>query len=189
MLVVVDLNGTLLHRQYPHEYTLRPGAREFVGHCLDSFTLVIWSSASPRNVEKMCQLLFSPEQLRRVAAVWGRDSFGLSEGDYMFNPQVYKRLGLLWDDGRVQASHPRHLDGGSDEWGQRNTVLVDDSAEKARSEPYNLVEVPKFAGDLKRIGEDTVLSRVSGYLDELRFQTNVSAYMRSHPFKADSRSP
>jgi hypothetical protein len=52
--------------------------------------------------------------------------------------------------------------------------------EKARSEPYNLVQVPEYTGDSENC--DT-LKHVAEYLYRLRGQTNVSAYIREHPFK------
>jgi hypothetical protein len=62
-----------------------------------------------------------------------------------------------------------------------NTVLIDDSNEKAVSEPYNLVEVPEFA-DPEAQKDEEVLREVRRYLNVLGFEIDVSAYMRERPF-------
>ncbi|KAI0434545.1 HAD-like domain-containing protein [Xylaria sp. FL1042] len=179
LLVVIDLNGTLLHRPHRHSPTRfveRPHARSFLSYCVNTFTVVIWSSARPANADNMCKRLLTPEDRAKVVAVWGRDSFGLSKADYNQRVQCYKRLTKLWNDPVVAASHPA-----GEKWSQLNTVLVDDSMEKARSEPFNLIQIPDFTGDAKEPG--FVLPQVHDYLNYCSQQTNVSAYMRNQPFK------
>ncbi|KAI0119902.1 HAD-like domain-containing protein [Nemania sp. FL0031] len=181
MLVVVDLNGTLLHRpnrRDPTRFVERPYARPFLSYCVNTFTVVIWSSARPDNVSNMCRQLLTPEDRSKVVAVWGRDSFGLSKNDYNQRVQCYKRLTALWNDPVIAASHPMAANG--EKWNQSNTVLVDDSLEKARSEPFNLIQIPEFAGDAEEPG--FVLPQVHDYLNTCSQQANVSAYMKSQPF-------
>ncbi|KAI1079356.1 HAD-like domain-containing protein [Whalleya microplaca] len=181
ILVVIDLNGTLLFRPSrldPTTFIERPHARTFLAYCIEAFTVVIWSSAKPRNVYKMASQLLTKPQQSRVVAIWGRDSFGLTFEDYNSRTQCYKRLSKLWDDPRVAASHPDAARG--TRWSQKDTVLVDDSAEKARSEPYNLVEVPEFIGDPN---EPVMLPQVHDYLNELSRQVDISTYIRTSPFK------
>ncbi|KAL2135341.1 hypothetical protein VTI74DRAFT_8867 [Chaetomium olivicolor] len=182
ILVIIDLNGTLLYRpqkRSPSKFVERPLARTFLQHVLAKHHVVIWSSARPENVERMCAQLLSRSDLDRVIAVWGRDRFGLTRDDYNRRTQCYKRLTRLWSDPVVGASHPNAAQGGM--WDQGNTVLIDDSAEKARSEPHNAVTLPEFAGDVKE--QPQVLALVEKYLDELAWQGDVSAYMRMRPFK------
>ncbi|KAK1989448.1 phosphoprotein phosphatase [Colletotrichum cereale] len=199
ILVVMDLNGTLLHRPNRRQATSfveRPHARRFLQYCLDTFHVVVWSSARPGNVQSMCdQLLLGPPgggaggggqadrgaYRRRVLAVWGRDRFGLSDADYKLRVQVYKRLDMVWRETDVQAAHPDAAYGGC--WDQSNTVLVDDSLEKARSEPYNLLQIPEFFGDADEPGY--VVPQVHDYLNTLCYQSDVSAYMRENPFKVN----
>ena len=79
----------------------------------------------------------------------------------------------------MQNSHP-----GSDrgeKWDQSNTILVDDSIEKARSEPHNLLEIPEFVGMNQEMSE--VLPQVHDYLNELCYQSDVSSYVKSRPFE------
>ncbi|AEO63257.1 uncharacterized protein THITE_2108247 [Thermothielavioides terrestris NRRL 8126] len=202
LLVVIDLNGTLLHRpnkRSPTKFIERPLARAFLRHCIDTYHVVIWSSARPENVQRMCAQLLPPAYLARVVAVWGRDRFGLTPADYARRTQCYKRLTRLWADPAVRAAHPQSgatgWPAGPRCWDQGNTVLIDDSAEKARSEPHNAVTLPEFAGDLaaeqqlqpweeELEGEDSqqVLARVAKYLGVLAWQVDVSAYIRARPF-------
>ncbi|KAL2195047.1 HAD-like domain-containing protein [Corynascus similis CBS 632.67] len=180
-LVVIDLNGTLLyrpHRRNPSRFVERPHARDFLRRCIDQHHVVIWSSARPENVRRMLSQLLSPDYLSRVIAVWGRDRFGLTEYDYNQRTQCYKRLTRLWEDPIVAASHPQAADGIA--WNQANTVLIDDSAEKARSEPHNAVTLPEFVGDLNE--RPRVLPLVEEYLDTLTMQLDVSTYIKVNPF-------
>ncbi|KAI5865442.1 HAD-like protein [Durotheca rogersii] len=188
ILVVIDLNGTLLfrpnRRKQPTAFVKRPYAREFLSYCIDTFAVAIWSSARPSNVSQMCQQLMTPEYRERVVAVWGRDRFNLSELDYNARVQCYKRLSILWGDPAVAESHPQAATGGR--WSQRDTVLVDDSLEKGRSEPHNLICIPEFSGNDDDGGDnnapDTILPQVHDYINECSFQSDISAFMYSQPF-------
>lgn len=183
LLVVIDLNGTLLHRPNrasPSKFVARPHAAAFLSYCIRTFWVVIWSSARPANVRSMCaRLIPEPELSGRVVAVWGRDRFGLSADDFNRRVQCYKRLTRVWEDDVVARSHPAYAQGGR--WTQGNTVLVDDSIEKARSEPHNLLQIPEFAGDVNEKPE--ILPQVHDYLNELCFQSDVSTYIRKYPYK------
>lgn len=185
ILVVIDLNGTVLYRpnrrHNPTGFVERAHARAFLRYCIETFLVVIWSSATPRNVHRMCEQLLSSEQRDRVVAIWGRDRFGLAPKDYEDRVVCYKRLTTLWADPAVQASHPEAAQGKG--WDQSNTLLIDDTIEKARAEPYNLVEVPEFAGETDERGD--VLAQVHDYINTCALQTDISAYIRTHPFRAD----
>ncbi|KAF7875031.1 hypothetical protein EAF04_002203 [Stromatinia cepivora] len=181
LLVVIDLNGTLLYRpnrKNPTKFTARPHAEKFLQYCIDTFSVIIWSSAKSQNVIPMCQTILTPKLRQKVIAIWGRETFGLTGMDYNMRVQCYKRLTKLWNDPKIAASHPDAQNGGR--WDQTNTVLIDDSSEKARSEPYNLIEIPEFFGDDKEVGD--VLPQVHDYLNFLSMHENVSAAIRHSPF-------
>lgn len=181
LLVVIDLNGTLLYRpnrKNPTKFTARPHAEKFLQYCVDTFSVIIWSSAKSQNVIPMCQTILTPKLRQKVIAIWGRETFGLTGQDYNMRVQCYKRLTKLWGDPKIAASHPDTQNGGR--WDQTNTVLIDDSSEKARSEPYNLIEIPEFFGDDKEVGD--VLPQVHDYLNFLSMHENVSATIRHSPF-------
>lgn len=185
LLVVIDLNGTILFRpdrRKSHSFRRRPHADTFVSYCVETFWVVFWSSARPENVRRMVELLVSPAQLDKVVAVWGRDRFGLTPEDYNARTQCYKRLTALWDDPAVRASFPADRPGYEGKcWDQGNTVLIDDSVEKARSEPHNAITIPEFTGDMNESLD--ILPKVHDYLNELCFQEDVSTYVRANPFK------
>ena len=180
ILVIIDLNGTLLHRpsrKRPSHFVERPHARDFLAYCLDTFYVVIWSSARPDNVRNMVNQLLSPAQVQRCVLVWARDTFGLAPADYDSRVQCYKRLTRVWADEGLQGTHPAAATGGK--WDQTNTVLVDDSLEKGRSEPFNILSVPEFSGNE---GLD-VLPQVHDYLNALCYRSDISSYMRQSQFK------
>lgn len=185
MLVIIDLNGTLLHRpskKDPSRFTERPHARAFLTYCIDTFHVMIWSSARERNVSAMCDSLLTPAQRDRVLAIWNRGNFGLSPADYSNRVQCYKRLTRVWAAEGIASAHPN---GGG--WDQGNTVLIDDSFEKARSEPFNAIQIPEFLG---AEGEgNAVLPQVHDYLNTLACQQDISMYIRAHPFKAEGVLP
>lgn len=179
ILVVMDLNGTLLYRKnkrVPSKFVVRTHTQEFLWYCLDTFVVAVWSSARPQNVNSMVDQLFTPEQRKKLAAVWGRDTLGLSKVDYNAKVQVYKRLDKLWHDPKVVAASGQR-------WDQTNTVLVDDSTEKARSHPFNAIALPEFKGDLH--GDGLVLPQVHDYLNACAQQRDISSFIRSNPFAFD----
>lgn len=181
LLVVIDLNGTLLYRpnrKNPTKFVARPHAVRFLRYCIDTFTVVIWSSARPENVRNMCDAILTPEMRGKIAAIWARDKFNFTPQDYNLRVQCYKRLTTLWNDEAIQKAHAQYETGGR--WDQTNTVLVDDSINKGRSEPFNLIEIPEFFGNGKETGD--ILPQVHDYLNRLAMHSNVSSYMRSCPF-------
>lgn len=66
-------------------------------------------------------------------------------------------------------------------------MLVDDSVEKGQSEPYNLVLIPEYEGNAYEKGD--ILPQVHDYLNQLSLHSNVSAYMREFPFRAQAQGP
>ncbi|KAI0600461.1 HAD-like domain-containing protein [Biscogniauxia sp. FL1348] len=182
ILVIFDLNGTLLHRPnrfFASRFIERPYTRTFLEYCIKTFTVAIWSSTRPENIRKMLSQILTPELQSQVVAIWGRDKFGLTPEDYRQRVQCYKRLTLLWDTPEVAEAHPDFLNGGR--WSQKDTVLVDDSSEKSRAQPYNLLRVPEFEGDSYE--PNFILPQVHDYLNECSRQENVSAYIKANPFK------
>ncbi|KAI9746539.1 MAG: hypothetical protein M1818_000252 [Claussenomyces sp. TS43310] len=193
VLLVMDLNGTLLHRpnrQEPSVFVERPCTGQFLHYVFSNFSVMVWSSARPENVAKMCNQLFPAAQRKALVAEWGRDRLGLSREDYIRRVQVYKRLELVWNDESIQRAHPSAAQGKY--WDQSNTILLDDSLEKARSEPHNLLPIPEFCGNpsyggrrKKPHGED-ILRKVAEYLDLVKVQTDVSSFMRAQPFRSEN---
>ncbi|TVY86767.1 putative FCP1 homology domain-containing protein, partial [Lachnellula willkommii] len=170
------------NRTRPHHFVARPHAHRFLQYCIDTFRVVIWSSARPENVAAIVDSIIAAPLKQRCVAIWGRDRFNLTAADFNTRVQCYKRLGTVWADPGVARSHPDFHSGAR--WDQSNTVLVDDSVEKGRSEPFNIVPLPEYFGD-ENEGSD-ILPQVHDYLNQLSLHSNVSAYMRSHPFMAQA---
>ena len=192
LLIVMDLNGTLVYRPNRHSTRVvpRPYLPQFLAHILSTSVVMVWSSARPQNVDRMCSQVFTPQQRGQLVARWARDKLGLTQAQYDAKLQVYKRLAPVWNDAAIASKHPGARFGAR--WGQHDTVLLDDSVLKASSEPYNCLVVPEFAikvssrGEGDGGGEDggsaPVLKQVAGYLSCLAHQADVSAYMRTTPF-------
>ncbi|KAK5132480.1 hypothetical protein LTR08_009026 [Meristemomyces frigidus] len=178
LLVVLDLNGTLLYRtkRGGSIFVARPRVSEFLHYLLTNHKVMVWSSARPGNVAPMCAQLFTEGQRLELVSVWARDKFKMSKEHYDKKVQVYKQLSWIWADHIVASSCVNGR-----EWSQENTVLIDDSVEKAASEPHNLIQIEDFEGTEQQMKTD-VLGQVVGYLEKLKYERDVSAYMRCQPF-------
>ncbi|KXL50679.1 hypothetical protein M433DRAFT_150750 [Acidomyces richmondensis BFW] len=179
LLVVLDLNGTLLHRErarHNARFTLRSNAEWFLDYLFRHHKVMVWSSATPRSVEAICGKIFNDEQRKELLAIWTRVNFDLTKRQYKEKVQVYKQLSKIWTHPKLRRGHPIQ----DESWTQENTVLIDDSREKAVSEPYNHIEVDEFVGPARQKAQST-LEQVKEYLEVLKWQKNVSAYIRRHP--------
>ena len=185
LLVILDLNGTLLCRTKGKSAagslapTLRPGLREFLAYLLSNFKAMIWTSARPENAARMVNAAFKEDEKEKLLAIWGRDTLGLTQAQYNAKVQVYKVLGRAWE-GEFMVYHPDQPD--SIVFDQTNTVLFDDSIEKAVGHPYNLIHIPEFLATKAQNESDVVLCQCIDYLEEVKWQSNVSAFIRQYPF-------
>ncbi|KAL8909632.1 MAG: hypothetical protein Q9207_000130 [Kuettlingeria erythrocarpa] len=187
LLVVLDLNGTLLYRPVASShYKPRPSLQLFLTHCLANYSLLIWSSATPHNVRTICSRIFTSTERKTLLGEWARDTLDLTPQQYAAKIQVFKRLDRIWNNDSMQRAHPHYLNGGR--WSQENTLLLDDSALKASAQPYNAVVVPEFAkGDsiAKQNNGPDVLGQVVSYLETARTHNDVSSFVRKRPFKVN----
>ncbi|KAL8928006.1 MAG: hypothetical protein Q9208_002081 [Pyrenodesmia sp. 3 TL-2023] len=187
LLVVLDLNGTLLYRPVgSSHHRPRPSLQLFLTHCLANYSLLIWSSATPHNVTTICSRIFTPVERKLLLGEWARDTLGLTSQQYAAKVQVFKRLDRIWNHDGIQHAHPDYVSGGR--WSQENTLLLDDSARKASAQPYNAVVVPEFAKEdsmaKQKEGPD-VLGQVVSYLETARMYNDVSSFVRMRPFKVN----
>jgi len=127
----------------------------------------------------MVNATFSKKEREKLLATWARDTLGLTNAQYNAKVQVYKTLDRVWE-GEFMIS-PRSK---PDEavFDQTNTVLFDDSTEKAVAHPYNLVKIPEFKATHGQKRNDRALSQCIDYLDTLKWESNVSAFICNHPF-------
>ena len=181
LLIILDLNGTLCERTRSGDVHHRPGLAPFLKYCLQNHKVMIWSSARGYNVTRVCSLLFSDVQRQKLVARWGRETLGLSAAEFGEKVQVYKRLHVLWAAETVQQSHPQAGEGGT--WDQRNTVLIDDSEEKAASEPFNHLAIPEYSTARNRVERKApALVKVVEYLEQARRYSDVSTFIQIKRF-------
>lgn len=100
--------------------------------------------------------------------MWARDTLGLNPRDYNRKVQTYKDLDWLWKQDQILRVK---------RFSQHDTVIIDDSLEKLKQHPFNLIPVPEYTGELYESGQDTTLFQVMQYLERLRYCSNVSAYL------------
>jgi hypothetical protein len=187
LLVVLDLNGTLIFRpsrSQPTRLVSRPFLKPFLRYLFDNFSVIVWSSARPENVKVIVENVLDKDLRSMLLACLARDSFGLSSEHYTQNVQVYKDLNIIWSKEEIQRQIPDYEFG--KRFGQHNTILIDDSILKASAQPYNLLQIPEFAASEEDMKSD-VLREVAGYLEVLKMQWDVSKFMRKEPFEANGR--
>ncbi|GAB7340657.1 hypothetical protein MBLNU457_7052t1 [Dothideomycetes sp. NU457] len=172
LLIILDLNGTCVHRpRSASPGTSRPHLQPFLEHLFEYHDVMVWSSAMPKNVIKMCRNIFTPEQLQKLVAMWTREDLRLGR---LIATRIkgHKQLTWVWE-----ALNPLKKDK-SWLYDQTNTVLIDDTRLKAAAEPWNLLEVPEWDGHDQ---EDDILERAREYIELLRWTRDVSQYLHKHP--------
>ena len=178
LLVILDLNGVLAFRKKRTKgYHPRPNLDPFLDYLFANHHVMIWSSGMPENVERIMEKMLTPEQREKLVAIWSRDKLRIPPNLFAEKVQVYKQLSWVWEDPTLRTNAPL---GG---WSQRDTVLVDDSIDKAAAEPHNLIQVDEFINSAAQ-KENTTLLEVIDYLERIRWHENVSAEMRVAPFVA-----
>lgn len=176
LLVVLDLNGVLaIRKKRTKSYTPRPQLAPFLDYLFANHHVMIWSSGMPENVERIMARMLSEERQQQLVAIWSRDKLRLPAHLFAEKVQVYKQLSWIWEDPNLQLDAPL---GG---WSQRDTVLIDDSIDKAAAEPYNLIKVDEYTG-IPAQNDNMTLLHVIAYLEHIRWYENVSAEMRAAPF-------
>lgn len=192
LLVILDLNGVLVHRgRGKTAHTPRADLSRFLDYLFATHHVMVWSSGMGPNVEVICRRVFGARYYAQLAGVWARDSLHLPPHLFAQNVQVYKRLRWVWESATLQqkaASAACACGRAAGAYTQRNTVLVDDSLEKAIAEPFNLIRVDEFAGQDEPVDSQGrgVLMRVVDYLERLKWVDDVSAHMAREPFQPNS---
>ena len=185
ILVILDLNGTLLYRPSRNNTKMiaRPFLAPFLRYLFSNFAVMVWSSARPQNVAALVDQALEDDLKKSLVAQWARGHFNLKPEHYNANVQVYKNLDLVWSKDEIQKQHPDYETGGR--FGQHNTVLIDDTILKASAQPHNLLQISEFSATKQQMQEDK-LRDVAGYLDVLRTQQDVSKFIKREPFQHDS---
>ncbi|KAF8312118.1 hypothetical protein DL93DRAFT_2082527, partial [Clavulina sp. PMI_390] len=153
----------------------------------ETMQAMIWSSAQPGNVANMVDVAFG-EDKESLKRVWARDTLGLSQADFSRKVQTVKNFDRLWE------GLPAPPDG-EEQFSAVDTILLDDSALKAHMQPFNHLILHEYDAETRRADVDAVTSHteestdppivdqtllaVIGVLDEMSWQTNVAAWVRS----------
>lgn len=191
LLIILDLNGTLIHRKsrkFPPSFAKRPELDVFLNRLMQKHRVMVWSSSQPKTVEAVCAGIFPEARVNLLAAVWARDKLGLSKRQYTEKVQVYKQLEKVWADESIQARYPKNFARQEDDegrWNQSNTVLIDDSKLKAAGQPYNILEIPEFTDD-PALDDGHVLQNVWTRIKQLSMIDDVSRMIRTWESSPDA---
>lgn len=186
LLVVLDLNGTLLAREkgQPQHMMKRPGVDALLEYLFNNHVVMVCTSATGHNAKDMVKKLLTEEQQTKLVTIRARHTFGLTQQQYATKVQIYKNLEDIWEDPVVDSAIPP----GADAWSMANTVLIDDTILKAKAQPHNLIQVPQFEyttiqGGKKakaklKAREEAIMKSVQEKLDVLKYQANVASLVR-----------
>lgn len=188
-LVILDLNGTLLCRalaarseksvyEASRNPIPRPGLHNFLKYIFANFSVMVFSSSKPHNVQAMLSAIMNEEQKKALIACWTRVDMKLTKHQFDRKVQTYKNLDTVWEKIHHDST------GKPVSWSQYNTIIVDDSKTKCAAHPYNHIAVSDFvAKSHSNIPKDIELACVIRYLKHLKSVPNVSYYIYKFPFK------
>ncbi|KAG6850266.1 hypothetical protein H0H87_002168, partial [Tephrocybe sp. NHM501043] len=148
---------------------------------------MVWSSAKPFNVNKMVDATFGDKKTH-LMKIWARDRMGLDATAYDRKARTVKDMRTVWKE-LARNGYPYHS--------SYTTLLMDDSHDKARLQPYNHIVVPEYEKDLrahdlsvlkvlqpkpnamlKRLRFDDTLLCAVGILEVVKKQANVANWIR-----------
>ncbi|KAF3205274.1 hypothetical protein TWF106_001196 [Orbilia oligospora] len=188
LLVILDLNGTLLCRtrmlngcRDKYNPWPRTNLPPFLDYLFREHHVVVFSSAMQGTILNLLKATMAREHRSKILRIFTREDMEIPHKYFKLKVSTFKRLSMVWDALADQNSNWQ--------FDQTNTVLMDDSTEKASSEPHNHLLVPEYTVDIHNTGGDEVLGNIAGYLEEVRKWGNVSAYIRENPFDKDRDYP
>ncbi len=175
VLIVLDLNGVLLHRMFSREALncpppqhsvgnfhvwVRPGVDEFLDFVFEHFDVAVWSSARRYNIEPLVSLIFKD---RPLVFVWDQ-SFCLKDGFLDEKPLFLKQMST------IEHFFP-HYSG--------RVLLIDDDPLKMRlNAPGTSIHPPSWD-----VWSKDGLQNVQAYLKLLRGCESVAQFVLENPFK------
>lgn len=136
-LIIFDLNGVLIDRQYNKDRSYKPkiAGSSQIGHFLawrrprldrllntvfEEYDVALWSSVSTWNIEQFGKYAFG-KHWKQLKFVFSQKECEAVPGLTKDRPLFLKNLATVWE------KYPQYT--------QDNTLLVDDSAEKSRNNP------------------------------------------------------
>jgi hypothetical protein len=102
-----------------------------------------------------------------LAALWDRRAFGFTREEYAGNPVTVKNLEFIWNWRPC--------------WHARNTLIVDDSPEKAEKQPKNWIYLSTFTNTQEQ-QSDMELLRLAAYLEEIARVNDIQCALDANPF-------
>ncbi|KAJ2228777.1 hypothetical protein IWW45_006467 [Coemansia sp. RSA 485] len=194
-LIVLDLNGTLVHRSAKvdgvRKTKARPGLSAFLSFALKNFAVMVWSSAQPGSIVSMLNSGFGAHA-QDLVRVWDRRFCDL-DGSYFSKSKSIKDLTRITDgfdlskspncnvygsyDGYLGVYPPKH-----GHWKLEDIVLVDDSESKAALQKDNHIFISTFAGQQHDFELDILKSYLQGYLDQKDALPHLLEYVKANPW-------
>ncbi|KAI5299755.1 hypothetical protein KEM56_002977 [Ascosphaera pollenicola] len=187
LFIVLDLNRTLIYRAAAtYEFIRRPYLEPFMETIVKEHNAMIWTTSKSATVKRILPVAFKGRVRRKLCEVLDRSSFGLNRIQFDSKTQVYKELDKVWGDKTLQRKREEQTKEVRkklpqttiihDFWNQSNTVLIDDSWQKAVKQPYNFLEVPALT---ERNAQDEVtLPMILRQLRVLSHYNDVSCKIR-----------
>lgn len=196
VLVLADMNGTLLHRSKTKLscraqpvceanktfYYARPGAKDLLAFLLHAartteegrrrVVFAFYTSMREENARPIADYLTGGRRVDIYERKFNKpDPSGSESWDTM------RDLPMVW--GAVKPSSARGFTA-------ENTVVIDDTLRKMRELPHNVMVVPPFEEPAVRKDDDEALDYVKAYLDMLLDEEDdtVPATLKARPFRA-----
>ncbi|KAL8143192.1 hypothetical protein V2J09_016224 [Rumex salicifolius] len=204
-LLILDLNGLLIHRAHMADKSKipnnrqpdavfgnklvfkRPYCKELMRFCLDRFEVGIWSSAMEHNVDAVMEVAFG--QLKsKLLFVWNQtqcSDYGFKCVDNKQKPLFFKELKKVWE-----GSHNKQFRKGSFSATHTNTLLLDDTPSKGLLNPHN-TGIYLDSYDPEDINDNALdpEGELGAYLKALAEVEEVPSYVASHPFGQAAITP
>jgi hypothetical protein len=180
ILLIFDLNGTILyrlkkgqqrklvssnpHKPANHDFTITAGVKVFVRPYfkelmetlakLPHISIAVWTSARRDNAVLLTTTLFTKTKLEFILDRSHCENAPMN----IKSSNVIKNLNVIFRDKVLGLK-----------WNELNTILIDDTKEKAKKQPLNLLQVSSF--DLADHGfnasQDNVLLNLSNWIESL----------------------
>jgi len=121
-------HATLLGQHYTWR---RPYLAPFIEYALEHYDVAVWSSAQRKNVKKLCEFVFTPEQRSNLVFEWNQTQCNTVDphpDPTETKPLFEKPLHRVWKE--------------FPQYDKTNTLIFDDSPLKMRTNPPKCVYQP-----------------------------------------------
>lgn len=172
LLLVFDLNGTLFRRQ-GDAFIPRPFLRELMDYVTANHEVIIWTNSSRAIAMKMIRSDHFAMYENKIMDTITRDDLRLPKDVNKPGVKLYKDLRRIWNTKYYQQQVFK-----GPPWSQKNTVLIDDTKEKAFAQRNNLLSVSTFQPIHGGPQTDNELQSIQRDISELSQIEDVSTRLR-----------